>query len=135
MTKDDTQNEITTKKNSLTESIRKTARKVALGYFECNSEEVEEKILLHDGRMDPNWLDDGYCDQVSETLYGDSQADDIIPDDNLFSVSEYEGQYGSGNMWNLLNKYFDEREVDEIFYEEWHKLLVEKYGEKWRTLS
>ena len=30
MTKDDTQDEITIKKNSLTESIRKTARKVAL---------------------------------------------------------------------------------------------------------
>lgn len=122
------------KKNSLLNSIHLAARKVAVGYFECNSEDVEKKNLLSDGRINPNWLDDGYCDQVSEVLYGDSQADDIIPDNVLFSDSEYEGPYGSGNMWNLLEKYFKDGEIDEIFYEEWYKLLTEKYGENWRTL-
>ena len=123
------------KRLSLMKSIHDTARKIAEGYYECNTEEVEGKDLLTDGRISPNWLDDGYCDQVSEFLYGDIQADDIKPDKKLFHESEYEGEYGKGNMWNLLERYFDCEEIDAIFYEEWYNLLVEKYGKNWRELK
>lgn len=123
------------KRISLMESIRVAARKIAEGYFKCNTEEVEGKDLLADGRINPNWLDDGYCDQVSESLYGDTQADDIEPDDNLFSESEYEGKYNKGNKWNLIERYIDNEDVDDIFYEEWNELLEEKYGANWGELT
>ncbi len=123
------------KRISLMDSIHVAARKVAEGYFDCNTEEVEGKVLLTDGRISPNWLDNGYCDQVSESLYGDTQADDIVPDENLFLESEYEGKYGTGNKWNLIERYIDSEDVDEIFYEEWNKLLEEKYGANWRELT
>lgn len=123
------------KRISLKNSIRIAARKIAEGYFECNTEEVDGKDLLADGRINPNWLDGGYCDQVSESLYGDTQADDIEPDENLFPENEYEGKYGKGNKWNLIERYLDSEDVDEIFYEEWNKLLEEKYGANWRKLT
>ena len=123
------------KRISLMESIHVAARKNAEGYFECNTEEMEGKDLLADGRINPNWLNDGYCDQVSESLYGDTQADDIEPDENLFPKSEYEGKYETGNKWNLIERYIDSEDVDEIFYEEWDKLLKEKYGANWRELT
>ena len=123
------------KRISLRHSIHVAARKIAEGYFECNTEEVEGKDLLADGRINPNWLDDGYCDQVSEYLYGDTQADDIEPDKYLFPESEYEGKYETGNKWNLIERYIDSEDVDEIFYEEWNKLLEEKYGANWRDLT
>lgn len=123
------------KRTSLIESIHVAARKIAEGYFECNTEEMEGKDLLADGRINPNWLNDGYCDQVSESLYGDTQADDIEPDENLFPESEYEGEYETGNKWNLIERYIDSEDVDEIFYEEWDKLLKEKYGANWRELT
>ena len=123
------------KRSSLIHSIHVAARKIAEGYFECNTEEIEGKDLLADGRINPNWLDSGYCDQVSESLYGDTQADDIEPDANLFPESEYEGKYGTGNKWNLIERYIGSEDVDEIFYEEWNKLLEEKYGSNWRELT
>ncbi len=123
------------KKRSLIESIHEAARQVAENYFDGNTEDVDSIHLLLGGRVDPQWLDSGYCDQVSEFLYGDSQACDIEVDDDLFPEVEFKGKYGQGNMWNLLDKYFSDGEVDEIFYEEWNKLLIEKYGDNWRELK
>lgn len=123
------------KRISLMNSIRVAARNIAEEYFEGNTEEVESENLLADGRVNPNWLDCGYCDQVSESLYGDTQADDIEPDENLFPESEYEGKYNTGNKWNLIERYIDSEDVEEIFYEEWNKLLEGKYGANWRELT
>ena len=123
------------KRISLIKSIHEAARSIAECYFECNTEDVVGKDLLADGRINPHWLDSGYCDQVSESLYGDTQADDIEPDENLFPESEYEGKYETGNKWNLIERYMDSEDVDEIFYEEWNKLLEEKYGANWRELT
>ena len=123
------------KRNSLLKSIHVAARKIAEDYFECNTEDIEGKDLLADGRVSPKWLDDGYGDQVSESLYGDTQADDIEPDDELFSEEDYIGKYGQRNMWNLLDKYFDDGEIALIFDEEWNNLMKEKYGENWSDLK
>ena len=84
------------KRTSLIESIHVAARKIAEGYFECNAVEVEGKDLLADGRINPNWLDSGYCDQVSESLYGDTQADDIETDENLFQRANMKGNTSRG---------------------------------------
>ena len=123
------------KRISLLKSIHVAARKIAEDYFECNTEDIEGKVLLADGRVSPKWLDDGYGDQVSESLYGDTQADDIEPDDELFSEEDYIGKYGQRNMWNLLDKYFDDGEIALIFDEEWNNLMKEKYGENWSDLK
>ena len=123
------------KRISLIKSIHEAAYRIAEVYFEGNTEDAEGKDLLADGRISPHWLDSGYCDQVSESLYGDTQADDIEPDENLFPESEFEGKYETGNKWNLIERYIDSEDVDEIFYEEWNKLLEEKYGANWRELK
>ncbi len=123
------------KRRSLIQSIHEAARAIAESYYECNIDNASSEKKLQDGRVSPVWLDDGYCDQVSESLYGDSQACDIIPEEGIFSKSEYEGPYGSGNMWNLLERYLDTGEVDDIFYEEWNELLTEKYGDNWSELK
>ena len=123
------------KRISLIKSIRVAARNTAEDYFEFNTGDVEGRVLLADGRISPRWLDNGYCDQVSESLYGDTQADDIEPDENLFPESEYEGKYEIGNKWNLIERYIDSEDVEEIFYEEWNKLIEDKYGANWKELT
>ena len=129
-------NEESNKKESILRSIHEAARRCAEEYFEGNSDNDEcgDDIRLSDGRISPNWLDEGYGDQVSEWLFGDSQADDIILEEGLFVSSDFEGKYEKGNMWNLLDKYFDSYEVEDVFYEEWHKFMEEKYGSEWKNM-
>lgn len=124
------------KKKSILRSIHEAARRCAEMYFEYNSDDdSDDDKRLSDGRIKPNWLDEGYGEQVSEWLFGDNQADDIILEEGLFVSGDFEGKYGKGNMWNLLEKYFDNNEVEGIFYEEWHKFLEEKYGSEWRNMN
>ena len=104
------------KRSSLEKSIHEAARSIAEGYIECNSKEKYPEKLLSDGRINPNWLDSGYCDQVSESLYGGTQADDIEPDSELFPEIEYEGKYEKGNKWNLIERYFDSEDVDDCHF-------------------
>lgn len=80
-------------------------------------------------RPNPVWLNDNFCDMVSEDLYGDSQADDIERDDKYFGKEEFEGSYSSGNHWNVLERYINN--VEDLFYDGWHKYLIEQYGEDW----
>lgn len=128
-------NEENNKKESILRSIHEAARRCAEIYFEGNSvDDCDDDKRLSDGRISPNWLDEGYCDQVSAWLFWDNQAGDIVLEEGLFVSDDFEGKYEKGNMWNLLEKYFDSYEVEEIFYEEWHKFLEEKYGNEWRNM-
>lgn len=125
------------KKNSLVKSIHEAAASLAEGYIEYQYENIEDigpEHLLSDGRIDPTWLDDAYCDQLSESLYGDSQADCICLDKDLFTESDFEGVYSKGNVWNVLDKYVSIDDVNIIFSEEWDKALEERYGSNWREI-
>lgn len=84
---------------------------------------------MKDGRPNPVWLNDSFCDVVSEALYGDSQADDIEIDEKYFGKEEFDGPYSSGSHWNVLERYVDN--VEELFYDGWYKYLIEQYGEDW----
>ena len=53
----------------------------------------------------------------------------------MFEDSDLEGAYETGNTWNLLDKYFTNEEVEDIFWDEWNKLLIERYGEDWQDLK
>lgn len=126
------------KRNSLLKSIHEAARKVVEGCYEAiieDTENIPSEYLMSDGRPKPSWVYDCIHDQISESLYGDTQADDIEPDADLFPESEYEGKYEKGNKWNLIERYLDNEVVDEIFYEEWDKLIEEKYGANWREIK
>lgn len=119
------------KRQSLLASIHEAAKKVVKEFYEANvenNEDIPTDYLMEDGRPKPEWLYDGIHDQISESLIGDTQADDIEPDPVLFPKECYEGQYESGNKWNLLERYFAYEEVERIFYEEWDKLMKRKYS-------
>lgn len=113
------------KKHILEKSIFKAGYDVGACFADLN----KDGICLEDGRPNPVWLNDGFCDMVSEALYGDSQADDIEIDEKYFGQEEFEGPYSSNNHWNAIIRYVDD--VEELFYGGWYKYLVEQYGEDW----
>lgn len=115
------------KKYVLEKAIVKAGYEIGKRFVELN----KEGVCLEDGRPNPIWLDVEFGDQASESLNGDSQANDIEIDEKYFGKDEFEGQYSSGNHWNVLERYIDN--VEELFYKGWHKYLIEQYGEDWEN--
>ena len=113
------------KKHILVKAIVKAGYESGICFADLN----KDGICLKDGRPNPVWLNDSFCDVVSEALYGDSQADDIEIDEKYFGKEEFDGPYSSGSHWNVLERYVDN--VEELFYDGWYKYLIEQYGEDW----
>lgn len=121
------------KKRSLVAAIRKAGYEIGKSYYECNTEDCYDededdeynKPRLKDGKIDPNWLEEGFCDQVSEFLYGDNQADDIQIDSVLFAEEV------NKKTWDILDEYLDEESVEDYLWEGWHHFLHDTYGELW----
>ncbi|WP_337750312.1 hypothetical protein [Segatella sp.] len=113
------------KKHILEKTIVKAGYESGICFADLN----KDGICLEDGRPNPVWLNDSFCDVVSEALYGDSQADDIEIDEKYFGKEEFDGPYSSGSHWNVLERYIDN--VEELFYGGWYKYLIEQYGEDW----
>ena len=124
------------KRQSLMAAIRKAGHEIGKSYYESNTEDydidddetdVDERPRLKDGRIDPKWLNDGFCDQVNESLYGDSQADDIEIDPVLFA-----DEISSLSTWQILDKYIDDDYiVQDLIWKGWHDFLHETYGDLW----
>lgn len=113
------------KKYVLEKAIVKAGYEVGKRFADLNKDDV----CLEDGRPNPVWLDVDFGEQASEALNGDSQADDIEIDEGYFEKYEFEGQYSSGNHWNVLDRYVDN--VEDLFYEGWNQYLIEQYGKDW----
>lgn len=122
---------------SLMSAIRKAGYEIGKKYYECNtedyeiddeeSEEADDRPRLKDGSIVPEWLDEGFADQIGESLYGDSQADDIDIDSELFA-----DEVNKLSTWDILEKYIgDDDVVTELFCKGWHDFLHEKYGALW----
>lgn len=93
-----------------------------------NFMEANKGVLEVNKQSNRDCLDCEFADQMSEFLNGDSQADDIIIDEKIFTPDEFAGSYSFGNHWNVLERYFDGEEVESIFLRGWHQFLYETYG-------
>lgn len=113
----------------LRKAIYEAGYRAANEYFKCNSECNDDSYdngeYLEDGRPNPHWLHGGFCDQVSQSLYGD-QASDIEIDDRYFS-DEWDGIYEKWNAWNVLDKYESEIDIEALFYKACDNFLTEEY--------
>lgn len=116
------------KKKSLIAAIRKAGYEIGKSYYVGNTEycyDEDDIPRLKDGKLDPNWLEEGFCDTVSEFLYGDDQADDIQIDSVLFAEEV------NKKTWDILDEYLDEESVEDYLWEGWHHFLHDTYGELW----
>lgn len=117
------------KRLSLERSIHEVAQNRARHFFDSHY-----KGYKSFADVAPECVNVAYRDCVNETLYGDGQAMEIKPDETLFSKSEYVEPNGESKMLNLLDRYFGDYEVENIFYNEWYDLLSSEYGVDWRQL-
>lgn len=117
------------KRLSLEKSIHEAAQNRARLFFDFHYKGYKSLVDIV-----PECVNTAYRDCINETLYGDGQALEIKPDEKLFSKSEYIEPNGESKMWNLLDKYFEDYEVENIFYNEWYDLLSIEYGVDWREL-
>lgn len=111
------------RKQILAKAILEAGYSVGLNFMEANKD-----VLMVDEQTNRDSLDCEFADQMSESLNGDSQADDIFIDEKIFKKDEFAGSYPFGNHWNVLERYFDEEEVESIFMRGWHQFLYETYG-------
>lgn len=113
------------KKHVLEKSIHRAGYEAGMCFADLN----KNGVCLEDGRPNPVWLNENFCDMLSESLYGDNQADDIIIDERYFDKEDFEGPYSSGNHWNVLERYIDN--VEDFYYAGWYEFLEDEYGEDW----
>lgn len=117
----------------LKKAIYEAGYNIGEAFFDCNCQDEEQdddENYLTDGRPNPNWLYDAFVDQASESLNGDAQADDVEIDDGYFG-EEWDGPYGAGNHWNVIERYDDEFDVYELIYKGWTAFLDKEYGKDW----
>ena len=93
-------------------------------------EDFDDRVLLPDGRLAPSFIYEWACEQMSEDLYGDAQADMIEIDDRYF-LNEHDGN--SSYYWNVLERYFDD--VEEYILKGLGQCLEDNYGKNWQRRS
>lgn len=121
-----TDSEFEKKRESLREALKKAGYSIGEMYMEGH-EDNEDAVRLPDGRLDPDWIDDGFGDQLMESM---NDLEDFLELDEVLFPGNYERDVNQGTMpiWNdLLDLYLDYDEVEECLCLGWEQLLKELY--------
>lgn len=110
---------------SLKASIKDFALNISKDYFSFNDNvDTPLDCRLENGLPDPIWLNNGFGDQVSESL---NDIDDWLElDSKLFPSFKNRNE-----AWDIIYQYLDYDEVEEIIFDVWNDYLSNIYGEDW----
>lgn len=110
---------------SIKASIKDSALDICRNYYICNNhEDVSSDFRLENGLPDPIWLNNGFGDQVSESL---NDIDDWLElDPKLFPPFKDRNE-----AWDIIDQYLEYSDVEEIIFNVWDDYLSNIYGKEW----
>jgi hypothetical protein len=104
---------------SLKLSLRAAGKNIASGLYECNDEDADDSCRQPDGKLNKDWFEEGFDEQLQES-YQD------INNDMEFDPTYFGEVKTTDQAWDIFEKYLNS-DIDDYLYEGLEDFIQEKY--------